>query len=102
MKPSTLKARLGFGTLLALLLLLLLTGFALDKAVRSSLLAAEQVRLERYFYLLFSLAEMSGRTTTATRVTARARPGAAHLWPRGLRFSHRRLASMALGFKYAD
>ncbi|WP_020208085.1 ATP-binding protein [Gilvimarinus chinensis] len=60
MKPSTLKARLGFGTLLALLLLLLLTGFALDKAVRSSLLAAEQVRLERYFYLLFSLAEMSG------------------------------------------
>ncbi|UTF59789.1 ATP-binding protein [Gilvimarinus sp. DA14] len=60
MKPSTLKARLWFGTLLALLLLLLLAGLALDRAVRSSLFAAEQVRLERYFYLLFSLAEMQG------------------------------------------
>lgn len=60
MKPATLKARLSLGTLLALPLLLLITGAALDKAVRDSLLAAEQVRLERYFYLLFSIAEMRG------------------------------------------
>ncbi len=60
MKPATLKARLSLGTLLALPLLLLITGAALEKAVRNSLIAAEQVRLERYFYLLFSVAEMRG------------------------------------------
>lgn len=60
MAQTTLKARLLIGSLIVLPLVLLLAGLAQDKAFRSSLTAAEQVRLERYFYLLFSLAEMDG------------------------------------------
>lgn len=57
MTPTSLKLRLLIGSMLALPLVLLGAGIAQDKAFRSSLIAAEQVRLERYFYLLFSLAE---------------------------------------------
>ncbi|MBU2887624.1 GHKL domain-containing protein [Gilvimarinus agarilyticus] len=60
MAQTTLKARLLVGSLIVLPLVLILAGLAQDRAYRSSLSAAEQVRLERYFYLLFSLAEMDG------------------------------------------
>jgi two-component system sensor histidine kinase PhoQ len=56
---ATLKARLLIGSLLVLPVVLIIAGVALDRAYRNSLEAAEQVRLERYFYLLFSLAELS-------------------------------------------
>lgn len=58
MKLGTLKTRLLSSSMLIMILVLLITGAALDKAFQSSLLAAETVRLERYFYLLFSLAEL--------------------------------------------
>jgi len=56
---ATLKARLLIGSLLVLPVVLAAAGIAFDRAYRHSLVAAEQVRLERYFYLLFSLAELS-------------------------------------------
>ena len=59
MARATLKARLLIGSLLVLPVVLAIAGGALDRAYRHSLEAAEQVRLERYFYLLFSLAELA-------------------------------------------
>lgn len=58
MARATLKARLLLGSLLVLPLVLATAGAALDRAYQSSLEAAEQARLERYFYLLFSVAEL--------------------------------------------
>ncbi|MDO3385294.1 ATP-binding protein [Gilvimarinus sp. SDUM040013] len=68
MAQTTLKTRLLVGSLVVLPLVLILAGLAQDKAFRSSLLAAEQVRLERYFYLLFSLAEMTDNTLSLPSV----------------------------------
>ncbi|WP_049721149.1 ATP-binding protein [Gilvimarinus polysaccharolyticus] len=65
MARATLKSRLLIGSLLVLPIVLMIAGAALDRAYRHSLEASEQVRLERYFYLLFSLAELSSNPTGA-------------------------------------
>src|SRR5690606_24676005 len=55
---KTLKSRLLLASVLVMPLALGSTGLALDRAFQASLEAAEQTRLERYFYLLFSIAEI--------------------------------------------
>lgn len=55
---KTLKSRLLLVSLLVLPMVLVSTGLALDRAYQASLAAAEKTRLERYFYLLFSIAEI--------------------------------------------
>lgn len=58
MQIKTLKGRLLLASVIILPLVLGITSITLDKAFRHSLDAAEEVRLERYFYLLFSLADL--------------------------------------------
>ncbi len=58
MRVTSLKGRLLLASLLILPLVLGITGATLDNAFKRSLDASERVRLERYFYLLFSLAEL--------------------------------------------
>lgn len=55
---KTLKGRLLLVSLLVLPLVLVAAGLTLDRAYQASLVAAEKSRLERYFYLLFSIAEI--------------------------------------------
>src|SRR5690606_1812842 len=55
---KTLKSRLLLASIVVMPLALGSTGLALDRAFRASLEAAEQTRLERYFYLLFSIADI--------------------------------------------
>jgi len=55
---KTLKSRLLLVALLVLPLVLIVAGFTLDRAYQASLAAAEKSRLERYFYLLLSIADI--------------------------------------------
>lgn len=65
MRIKTLKGRLLLASVVILPLVLGITSITLDNAFRHSLDAAERVRLERYFYLLFSLADLETINTSS-------------------------------------
>lgn len=60
-KLTSIRARLFFASALLLPVFLGVTGFFLDRAFQTSLIAAEKARLQRNIYLLYSAADLPGR-----------------------------------------